>query len=168
LVELVICLLLLGVVLLAAAPLFLGSRASNDAANRYAGANFLVRERLEQLMSVRFDDPRLAAGFHADDLPPWLPDPATGEFPSAVPNPFRRTYRVRQFAIPSSVTVARGSLFVPRRIRDAGARFDYKRIDVTVETSLARPGLGLTAARVSEIRPNPAPEDILSEDDPEP
>ncbi len=119
-------------------------------------------------MSLRFDDPGLSVGTHADDPPPWLPEPGTGEYPSAVANPFRRRYRVEQFAIPSSRIVSRGSLFVPRRIREAGLRFDYKRIDVTVETSPVRPGLGLVAARVSAIRCNPSPERVLSEGDSDP
>jgi hypothetical protein len=119
-------------------------------------------------MSFPFDDPRLAVGAHADDPPPWLPEPATGAYPSNVANPFRRKYRVEQFAIPSSATVSRGSFFIPRRIREAGVRFDYKRIDVTVETSPLRPGLGLVAARVSAIRCNPFPERFLSEIDSDP
>lgn len=163
--ELVICLLLLGIALLAVAPLFLRSRGANDAADKYTKANFLVAERLEHLMTLRFDDPRLSPGAHMDDPPPFLPDPLTGRYPSAVPNPFRRKYRVEQFAIPSSGTVGRGSLFVPRRVREAGSHFDYKRIDVTVETPLGRPGLGLIAARVSAIRCNPFPGAILSESD---
>lgn len=119
-------------------------------------------------MSLRFDDPRLSVGTHSDDPPPWLPEPETGTYPSGVANPFRRRYRVEQFAIPSGGTVSRGALFAPRRIREAGVRFDYKRIDVTVETSPLRPGLGLITARVSAIRSNPSPESVLSESDSDP
>lgn len=159
---------LFAAVLVAVFPLFLSSQKSNAAAGAYSQANGLAREGLEHLMGLAFDDPGLAAGEHpANDLPPARPDPETG-LPSPVPNPFRRTYRVLQFSIPDGATVPRAGSFRPIAVREAGVRFDYKRIDVTVEPALPNSGLGLAAARVSSIRANPAPEAILSAGDPEP
>ena len=168
LVEVLVAGALFATVLVAVFPLFLSSRRSNAAAEAYAQANLLAREALERLTSLPFDDPRLAAGDHpVNDLPAALLDPETGR-PSGVARPFRRTYRVRQFAIPESATVPRGDSFRPIRVAQPGLRFDYKRIDVTVLPALARPGLGVAAARVSAIVGNPAPEAILSAADPDP
>jgi hypothetical protein len=117
---------------------------------------------------VEFRSPRLAAGEHSDDLPTTLPDPRTGGYPSPAANPFRRRYRVLQFALPAEGSVARGAAFRSARVRSAGARYDYKRIDVTVEAALRRPELGRLAVRLSGIRANPAPDEILSEGDADP
>lgn len=163
LVEIVVCMALAAVVFLGIATLLLSSRRTNDAADKYRIANGLVRDRLEQLMSLRFEDPRLSAGFHPDDLPATMADPATGEYPSSIPGIFRRSYRVSQFVLPPGESIAAGSPFPAVPVTEAGARYDYKRIDVTVELSVTRPGFGLIAARVSGIRSNPAPEEILSE-----
>jgi hypothetical protein len=163
LVEVVVCLSLAAVVFGSIATLFLSSRRSNDAAEKYSIANVLVRDRLEQLMSLRFDDPSLSEGLHEDDLPPTVPDAATGESPSSVPNVFRRTYRIRQFAIPQSDQVPAGEPFTPVLVVEPGSHFDYKRLDVTVEVSVSRPGFGWIGARVSAFRRNPAPEEILSD-----
>ncbi|HEY3172925.1 MAG TPA: hypothetical protein VGK86_10160 [Thermoanaerobaculia bacterium] len=169
LVELVISVLLFGWVLLAIFPLFLSSVRSNVAASFYAEANNLARNRLEQLLDLPFDDPRLSAGKHStNDLAATLPDPETGAFPSTAANPFRGTYRVLQFAIPPTSAVARGSLFAPIRVTTAGLPFDYKRIDVTVEAISPRPELGWIAARVSALRSNPSREELLSREDPDP
>ena len=167
LVEVAVCLTLAGVLFGGIATLFLSSRRSNDAADKYATASALVRDRLEELLSLRFDDPRLSAGVHDDDLPPTLPDPATGESPSSIPNLFRRTYRVRQFAIPKSENVAAGEPFTPVPVVAAGSRYDYKRLDVTVELSVSRPGFGWIGARVSAFRRNPAPDEFPSGASPE-
>ncbi|MEO8349847.1 MAG: hypothetical protein ABI610_13120, partial [Acidobacteriota bacterium] len=149
-------------------PLFLSSQKSNVAAGAYAQANDLAREGLENLLGLPFGDPRLAAGEHpANDLPQARRDPETG-LPASGPNPFRRTYRVRQFSIPDGATVPRAGSFRPLTVREGGARFDYKRIDVTVEASVPGRGLGLAAARVSAIRANPAPETTLSAAEPDP
>jgi hypothetical protein len=163
LLEVVVCLSLAGVVFGSIATLFLSSRRSNDAADKYSIANVLVRDRLEELMSLRFEDPRLSEGLHDDDLPPTLPDPATGESPSSIPNLFRRTYRVRLFANPASETVAAGEPFKLVAVVAPGSRYDYKRIDVTVELAVSRPGFGWIGARVSALRRNPAPGEILSD-----
>jgi Tfp pilus assembly protein PilV len=169
LVELVISALLFGWVLLAIFPLFLSSVKSNVSARSYAEVNNLARSRLEQLLDLPFDDPRLSAGSHAtNDLAATLPDPETGALPSTVANPFRRTYHVRQFAIPAAPAVPRGSLFVPIRVTNAGSQFDYKRIDVTVESASPRPELGWIAARVSALRANPSRDTFLSREDPDP
>ena len=169
LVELVISALLFGWVLLAIFPLFLSSVKSNVSASSYGEVNNLARSRLEQLLDLPFEDPRLSAGSHAtNDLAATLPDPETGVLPSTVANPFRRTYRVRQFAIPAAGAVPRGSLFVPLRVTSAGLPFDYKRIDVTVESVSPRPELGWIAARVSALSANPSRDRFLSKEDPDP
>ena len=166
-VELVISALVLGWVLLAVFPLFLSSVRSNAAANSYGEVNALARARLEQLLDMPFEDSRLSAGRHStNDLPPNLADAETGVFPSAVVNPFRRTYRVEQFELPAAATVPSGSAFAPRRVIEAGRRFDFKRIDVTVEKQSAWPEPGLIAARVSGLLPNPA--EFPSREDPDP
>lgn len=168
LVEVLVAGALLATVLVAVFPLFLSSQRSNAAGEAYAQANLLAREAAERLTGLPFGDPRLAAGDHpGNDLPATRRDPETGG-PSDAPHPFRRTYRVRQFAIPQGAAVPRGETFRPVRVTQPGARFDYKRIDVTVVPALAGPGLGVAAARVSAIVANPAPEAILSAADPDP
>lgn len=168
-VELVISAVVLGWVLLAVFPLFLSSVRANAAASSYGEVNVLVRTRLEQLLELPFEDSRLLPGRHStNDLPATLPDPETGAFPSAVANPFRRTYRVRQFEIPAAATVPPGAPFTSIRVTGAGRRFDFKRIDVTVEKRSAWPEPGRIAARVSGLLPNPAPEEIFSREDPDP
>jgi hypothetical protein len=157
LAEVLVCLSLAGVVFASIATLFLSSRRSNDAADKYSIANALVRDRLEQLLSLRFEDPRLAEGLHEDDLPPTVPDPATGESPSSIRNVFRRTYRVRHFALPPNDAVPPGLPFTPVPV-GPGSRYDYKQLDVTVELTVSRPGFGWIGARVSAIRSNPAPD----------
>jgi Tfp pilus assembly protein PilV len=168
-VEVVISAVLFGWVLLAVSPLFLSSVRANAAASSYGEVNALARTRLEQLLNLPFEDPRLSAGRHAtNDLPATLPDPETGVFPSAVANPFHRTYRVLQFEIPALASVPSGASFASVRVTAAGRRFDFKRIDVTVEKRSAWPEPGRIAARVSGLLPNPAPEEILSREDPDP
>lgn len=168
LVEVLVCIALAGVVLVAVAALFLSGRRSIDSADKYRIANALVRDRLEQLLLLRFDDPRLAEGLHRDDLSPTMPEPATGAYPSSIPNPYRRTWRVRLFSAPPIGTIPTGAPFAPVAVLGAGARYDYKRIDVTVEVFASRHVSGRIAARVSAIRGNPAPDEILSEPSPEP
>ena len=157
--EVMVCLSLAGVVFASIATLFLSSRRSNDAAVKYSIANALVRDRLEQLLTLRFEDPRLSEGLHEDDLPPTVPDPATGESPSSIRNVFRRTYRVRHFALPPNDTVPPGRPFTPVPVFGPGSRYDYKQLDVTVELAVSRPGFGWIGARVSAIRFNPASEE---------
>ena len=168
-VELVISAVVFGWVLLAVFPLFLSSVRSNAAANSYSVVNGLVRTRLEQLLELPFEDSRLFPGRHStNDLPATLPDPETGAFPSAVANPFRRTYRVQQFEIPAAATVPSGAPFTSIRVTGAGRRFDFKRIDVTVEKRSVWPEPGRIGARVSGLLPNPAPAEIFSREDPDP
>jgi len=168
-VELVISAVVFGWVLLAVFPLFLSSVRSNVAANSYGEVNSLARTRLEQLLALPFEDPRLSAGRHStNDLPATVADPETGAFPSVVANPFRRTYRVEQFEIPAAATVPTGAPFTPVRVTVAGRRLDFKRIDVTVEKRSAWPEPGRIAARVSGLLPNPEPAEIFSREDPDP
>jgi prepilin-type N-terminal cleavage/methylation domain-containing protein len=169
LVELLIAIALLGFILLGIAPLFIASVKSNYSANEYTSLNNLARDRLEQLMTLPFNDPQLAPGDHAvNDLPATLPDPLTGVPPSEVANPFRRTYRVRQFAIPASGLVPEDGPFTPvAAVTAAGNVYHYKRIDVTVDTAVPHLGFGARAARVSGIVANPAPDTNLSLADPD-
>ena len=168
LVELLIAIALLGFILLGIAPLFIASVKSNYSANEYTSLNNLGRDRLEQLMTLPFNDPQLSVGDHSvNDLPATLPDPRTGVPPSEVANPFRRTYRVRQFAIPASGIIAENGPFTPLLITGAGLVYHYKRIDVTVDTEVPHLGFGARAARVSGIVANPAPDVNLSIADPD-
>ncbi len=163
LVELLIAIALLGFILLGIAPLFLASVKSNYSANEYTSLNNLARDRLEQLMTLPFDDPQLSPGSHTvNDLPATLPDPQTGVPPSEVPNPFRRTYWVRQFAIPASALVPANGTFTPTLVTGTGLVYHYKRIDVTVDTIVPHLGFGARAARVSGIVANPSPDSNLS------
>ena len=73
-------------------------------------------------------------------------------------NVFRRTYRVRHFALPPNDTVPPGRPFSPVPVFGPGSRYDYKQLDVTVELAVSRPGFGWIGARVSAIRFNPAQE----------
>src|SRR5262249_55542097 len=84
LVEMLIAVALLGIVLLGIAPLFIASVRSNYAGNEYTSIHNLARDRLEQLMNLPVADPQLTVGAHANDLPPFLPDPATGTLPSTI------------------------------------------------------------------------------------
>lgn len=163
LVELVVSLALAAVIFLGVATLLLRSRRTIDAADKYRIANGLVRDRLEQLIALHFEDPRLSAGFHPDDLPATMADPTTGGYPSTIPMIFRRSYEVSQFALPPDESIATGGSFRPVAVTAGGVRYDYKRIDVTVEISVTRPEFGLIAARVRGIRSNPVPSEILSE-----
>jgi prepilin-type N-terminal cleavage/methylation domain-containing protein len=168
LVELLIAIALLGFILLGIAPLFIASVKSNYSANEYTSLNNLARDRLEQLMNLPFNDPQLSPGNHAaNDLPATLPDPQTGVPPSDVANPFRRTYWVRQFAIPAATLVPENGAFTPVLVTGAGAPYHYKRIDVTVDTAVPHLGFGARAARVSGILANPAPDVNVSTADPD-
>jgi hypothetical protein len=119
-------------------------------------------------MTLPFDDPQLSAGSHpVNDLSATLPDPLTGVPPSGVPNPFRRTYWVRQFAIPASGLVPQNGPFTPVLVKVAGSVYHYKRIDVTVDTIRPHLGFGARAARVSGILANPSPDGNLSVVDPD-
>lgn len=168
LVELLIAIALLGFILLGIAPLFIASVKSNYSANEYTSLNNLGRDRLEQLMTLPFDDPQLSAGNHpVNDLPATLPDPQTGVPPSDVANPFRRTYWVRQFAIPAAGLVPENGPFTPVLITGVGSVYHFKRVDVTVDTALPHLGFGARAARVSGVLANPAPDANLSTVDPD-
>jgi len=163
LVELLIALALLGFVLLGIAPLFIASMKSNFSANEYTSINVLARDRLEQLMNLPFTDPQLTPGVKINDQPPKLPDPATGIPPASggVDNPFRITYQVLQYQIPSAdtATVPNGTAFTPIRVTIAGQTYQYKRIDVTVISTSGTLGIGSRVARVSGFIYNPAPND---------
>ena len=163
LVEVIVSIALAGVVLLSVAALFLSGRRSADAADRYRIANALVRDRLEELLLLPFGDARLAEGDHVDDLPPTMAEPATGAYPSAIVNPYRRRWRVRSFAFPPAGSIPANAPFAPVEVSSEGARYDFKRIDVTAEISSSSLVSGRIAARVSGIRGNPAPGEILSE-----
>src|SRR5215468_6558818 len=64
LIELIVAVALFGFVLLGIVPLFLGSVKSNYSANEYTSVNTIARDRLEQLMNMPFQDPRLKRHVH--------------------------------------------------------------------------------------------------------
>ncbi len=167
LVELLIAVALLGFILLGIAPLFIASVKSNYSANEYTSIHNLARDRLEQLMNLPFNDPQLQPGSYANDLPLLLPAPIPPT-PATIPNPFRRTYEVHQYQIPADDigTVAVNAPFVPIRITGSGQPYNYKRVDVTVETGQGHLGIGARMARVSGILTNPNPATNLSVVDP--
>jgi Tfp pilus assembly protein PilV len=158
LVELLIAVALLGFILLGIAPLFIASVKSNYSANEYTSINNLARDRLEQLMNLPFSDAQLAPGAYVNDLPPLLPAPLPPT-PATIANPMTRTYQVHQWRIPANdiATVPANSAFIPIRVINAGDVYDYKRIDVTVQTQQGHLGIGLRASRVSGILSNPDP-----------
>lgn len=158
LVEMLIALGLLGFILLGIAPLFLASVKSNYSANEYTSTHNLSRDKLEQLMNLPANHADLAPGPHSvNDLPATLPDPLTGA-PGAVPNPFQRTYEVRHFVNPPEALVPtpnpQPTPFTATEVFGL-ALYDYKRIDVTVQTDAAHLGIGARRARVSGILSNP-------------
>jgi type II secretory pathway pseudopilin PulG len=161
LVELLIATFLLALILLAIAPLFITSVKSNYAANEYTSIHNIARDRLEQLMSLPFNDAQLDAANSpfSNDLPPNLPDPKTG-VPSAIGpvNTLSLTYTVTLFQ--ESPPVNPGDKWVFRQVA-AGSGWDFKRIDVTVTSSAFNTatglGIGARTARVSGFIRNPSP-----------
>jgi prepilin-type N-terminal cleavage/methylation domain-containing protein len=174
LIELLIALALLAFVMLAITPLFMASVKSNYTGNEYTTIHMLARDRLEQLMSLPFDDGQLSPGIHGNDLPPTLPDPQTGVPPTPGPgtvrNPFTVCYQVFQFQDPlgvpngGSFSMSGGSAITPLTIPNQ--IFQYKRVDVTVSSSTGSLGIGTRRARVSGVLSNPAPQTFLSINDP--
>jgi prepilin-type N-terminal cleavage/methylation domain-containing protein len=185
-IEMLIAVALLGFILLGILPLFIGSVKSNFSANEYTSIHNLSRDRLEQLMNLPFVDAQLVPGVHfptgatrTDDLPPILPDPATGVPPTTggVVNPFTLSYQVMQWQIPDAATVPNGltcvpqplcGSFVPIRVTVANLAYQYKRIDVTVLSSTGPLGIGARVAKVSGVIMNPSPATNLSVVDPGP
>jgi prepilin-type N-terminal cleavage/methylation domain-containing protein len=167
LVELLIAMALLGFILLGIAPLFIASVKSNYSANEYTSIHNLARDRLEQLMNLPFNDAQLQPGAYTNDLPLLLPAPLPPT-PATVPNPFKRTYEVHQWRIPADdiATVAANAAFVPIRVNNSAQVYDYKRIDVTVQTAEGHLGIGARTARVSGILTNPNPATNRSVSDP--
>ncbi len=160
LVELLIATFLLALILLAIAPLFITSVKSNYAANEYTSIHNIARDRLEQLMSLPFNDAQLAPGAGGtNDLPPNLPDPMTG-VPSATSplNTLSVTYSVQLFQETPPVTAGDKWVFTPVA---AGSGWDFKRVDVTVTSSSFNTpsglGIGARTARVSGFIRNPSP-----------
>jgi len=160
LVEMLIAVALMGIILLGIAPLFIASVKSNYSANEYTSLHNLARDRLEQLMNLTITDPQLLAGaYTVSDLPATLPDPVTGIPPSNVRNPLSRTYVVTKFVTAPPAVV--GGAFALNAVAST-APYNYKRIDVTVE-SLSAPGvpsmlgIGHRAAVVSGFLQNPDP-----------
>ena len=110
LIEVLIALMILGLALLALAPLFSGAVRTNASANQLANANTLAREKLEELAGYPRNDPRLivADGANAavatgvsttgagsvvalntlcnNDLPRWY-QPSTGGTSKAATSP---------------------------------------------------------------------------------
>jgi prepilin-type N-terminal cleavage/methylation domain-containing protein len=155
LIEMLIAVALLGIVLLGIAPLFIASVRSNYAGNEYTSIHNLARDRLEQLMNLPVTDPQLTVGAHANDLPGFLPNPATGTLPSTIVNPIQRTYTVAHY---TSTGGATGTPYTLNNV-GAGVPYEFKRIDVTVTSTNGGSGLGIgqRTARVTGFVRNPAP-----------
>jgi prepilin-type N-terminal cleavage/methylation domain-containing protein len=161
LVEMLIAVALLGIVLLGIAPLFIASVRSNYAANEYTSIHNLARDRLEQLMNLPVTDPQLTVGVHPttgsppNELPGFLPDPATGILPSTILNPLQRSYEVSHFR---SVGGAPNAAYTLNNV-GAGVIYEFKRVDVTVTSTSGGTGLGIGArtARVTGFIRNPDP-----------
>ena len=158
LVEMLIAVALLGIVLLGIAPLFIVSMKSNYSANEYTSIHNLARDRLEQLMNLPATDPQLSAvtASFGNDLPTTLPDPTTGNPPSTITNPLRRTYTVQHFV--SVPPLAPGDPYTLNAV-GAGLVYDFKRIDVTVSSVTPAGGIGIgqRTARVTGFLRNPDP-----------
>jgi prepilin-type N-terminal cleavage/methylation domain-containing protein len=185
LIEMLMALALLGFILLGILPLFMGSVKSNYSANEYTSIHNLCRDRLEELMNLRFNDPQLSVGEHnVSDLPPVLPDPMTGVPPAAggVVNPFTLIYQVKQYQAanidPSKLPAppASGAAFTPVRIVVAGSIYQFKRIEVTAVSGYQLVdsatnkwnmtgflGFGARVARVAGILENPDPANPLNQ-----
>ena len=155
LVEMLISVALLGIVLLGIAPLFIASVKSNLAGNEYTSIHNLARDRLEQLMNLPVTDPQLTVGAHANDLPPFLPDPTTGILPSTIVNPISRNYTVTHYV---SAGGASGTPYTLTNV-GAGVPYEFKRIDVTVSSSNGGTGLGIgqRTSQVTGFLKNPDP-----------
>ncbi|HTY42149.1 MAG TPA: prepilin-type N-terminal cleavage/methylation domain-containing protein [Thermoanaerobaculia bacterium] len=155
LIEMLIAVALLGIVLLGIAPLFIASVRSNYAANEYTSIHNLARDRLEQLSNLPVTDPQLTVGTHANDLPPFLPDPTTGILPSTIVNPIQRSYTVAHYR---STGGASGTAYTLTDV-GAGVPYEFKRIDVTVTSTNGGSGLGVGArtAQVTGFIRNPDP-----------
>lgn len=162
LVEMIIAVALLGFIMLGIAPLFLASVKSNYSANEYTSAHNLSRDKLEQLMNLPINHPDLGEGAHAaNDLPLTLPAPLTGGT-STVPNPFQRRYVVRHFRNPAEILVPTPTAGDPAPFTATEvfgqALYDYKRIEVTVETDPGHLGIGARRSRISGMLSNPNPQ----------
>jgi hypothetical protein len=171
-VELLIASVLLGLILLAIAPLFITSIKSNYSGNEYTSLNNLARDKLEQLMSLPVTDVRLNAGSYTNDLPTVLPDPVTGVPPptAGVLNPLQRTYVVTNFINAPSASVPVPPPAVPWGVTPVAAPnpCSFKRIDVTVQSTsgptspLSTLGIGYRAARVSGVVQMPTSAGVCS------
>jgi prepilin-type N-terminal cleavage/methylation domain-containing protein len=155
LIEMLIAVALLGIILLGIAPLFIASVRSNYAGNEYTSIHNLARDRLEQLMNLPVADPQLTVGTHGNDLPPFLPNPATGTLPSTIINPLQRSYTVAHY---TSTGGASGTAYTLTDV-GAGVPYQFKRIDVTVTSTSGGTGLGIgqRTAQVTGFLRNPDP-----------
>lgn len=160
LIEVLVAATILGLALLALAPMFTNAVRSNASANQLTNANTLAREKLEELSGYLRSDPRLAVlspnnasgpttasvgtgsvvGVNTwcqNDLPRWY-NPQTGATSTAatLPGaawfsyPYTRTYTIEQFGADLATRIV------------APAPYVVKMITVTVRpTSGPFPGL---------------------------
>lgn len=160
LIEVLVATTVLGLALLALAPMFTSAVRTNASANQLTNANTLAREKLEELSGYLRSDPRLAVAspnnasgpttasvgtgsvvgvntWCQNDLPRWY-NPQTGATSNAATRPgvawfsypYTRTYTIEQF----------GEDLVTRIV--APAPYVVKMITVTVRpTSGPFPGL---------------------------
>jgi len=126
LVEVLVAVLLMGLAMLAIAPLFANSLRSNATGWDYSVLNALAKQRLEELLQCNFNDPRLAVPASAafDGNPGQLYRnlvPATETVNGvATQFPYELVYVVRDF--PSAAIPSNGSMPDPiSAVDDANA-----------------------------------------------
>ena len=110
LIEVLVAVTILGIALLALAPMFTNAVRSNASANQMTNTITLAKEKLEELSGYPRSDPRLtvpngqSAASFINDLPGWY-NPKTGATAPAGASPgagwftypYSRTYTVEQF-----------------------------------------------------------------------
>lgn len=167
LVELLIATVLLALILLSIVPLFITSVKANYSANEYTSIQNVARDKLEQLMSLPFNDAQLylnaATNNGITDLPDRLVDPRTGvASATSTRNPLIVTYTVALFT--ETAPLNRGDVWVFNPQLDPRGPYDFKQVDVTVTSvsdrttfPYSKMGIGNRTARVTGFIRNPNP-----------
>lgn len=164
LIEITIAMALLGVGLLAIAPMFSGSVKTNASSNQLGNVNNLAGEKLEELIGYPAVDPRLAVpnganaaaapgvtttgtgsivatnNFCANDLPNWY-EPSTGavSFSTSSPGPGWYGYPYTR-----TYTIEQWAADLTTRVASPGA-YAVKLVTVTVRPTMGPfPGLRST------------------------
>ncbi|HSD72389.1 MAG TPA: prepilin-type N-terminal cleavage/methylation domain-containing protein [Thermoanaerobaculia bacterium] len=164
LIEVTIAMALLGVGLLAIAPMFSGSVKTNASSNQLGNVNNLAGEKLEELIGYPAVDPRLAVSnganaaaapgvsttgsgsivatnnFCANDLPKWY-EPSTGATSFSTSSPGTGWYA---FPYTRTYTIEQWAADLTTRVASPGA-YAVKLVTVTVRPTMGPfPGLRST------------------------